>query len=98
VVAYVSLYEGFGLPVVEALACRAVVVASATTAVPEAAGDAAILVDPARQDSIAEGLLTALNDEQLRARLRNAGPLHARSFTLDRFAESTTAAYRSAIG
>ena len=46
VVAYVSLYEGLGLPVLEALACGAVVVASSTTAMPEAAGDAAVLVDP----------------------------------------------------
>jgi glycosyltransferase involved in cell wall biosynthesis len=98
VVAYVSLYEGFGLPVVEALACGAVVVASATTAVPEAAGTAAILVDPTSDDAIAEGIVAAVTDDHLRARLTLAGPVRAEWFSMARFAESTVAAYRAAVG
>ncbi len=97
VVAYVSLYEGLGLPVVEALACGAVVVASSTTAVPEAVGDAGILVDPASADSIADGLIRAATDEGLRSRLTTAGPVWASTFSPDRFAATTIQAYRTAL-
>jgi glycosyltransferase involved in cell wall biosynthesis len=97
VVAYVSLYEGLGLPVLEALACGAVVLASSTTAVPETAGNAAVLVDPADDDAVTAGLLRALNDDSLRVRLTAAGPAWAATFTLERFADSTVAAYRAAL-
>ena len=97
VVAYPSMYEGFGLPVLEALACGAVVVAANATAIPEVAGDAAILVDPMSTEAIAEGLLTALTDEGIRARLRGTGPVRASAFTWDRCAERTTDAYRLAL-
>lgn len=98
VVAYPSLYEGFGLPVLEALACGAVVVASNAAAIPEAAGAAAILVDPTRDEALVKGLLRAATDESLRTRLATAGPRHAAGFTWDRCAEQTVAAYRAAIG
>jgi glycosyltransferase involved in cell wall biosynthesis len=55
-----SLYEGLGLPVLKAMACGAIVVASATTATPEAAGNAAVLVDPSDDDAIVHGLRRAL--------------------------------------
>ena len=97
VVAYVSLYEGLGLPVLEALACGAVVVASSTTAVPEAVGDAGILVDPASEASIADGLIRAGTDEGLRSRLSATGPIWASTFSPDRFATTTIQAYRTAI-
>jgi glycosyltransferase involved in cell wall biosynthesis len=97
VVAYVSLYEGLGLPVLEALACGAVVVASSTTAVPEAVGDAGLLVDPARDEAVIDGLLRACLDESIRGRLMAAGPPWAATFSRARFAESTIAAYRLAI-
>jgi glycosyltransferase involved in cell wall biosynthesis len=97
VVAYVSLYEGLGLPVLEALACGAVVVASSTTAVPEAVGDAGVLVDPTLVDSIAAGILSAATDSALRARLAAAGPAWAGTFTRKRFADGAVQAYRSAI-
>lgn len=97
VVAYPSLYEGFGLPVLEALACGAVVVASNTTAIPEAAGDAAILVDPTSDDALTAGLARAIDDEEARARLIAAGPIHSASFTWARVAEGTMAAYRAAL-
>jgi glycosyltransferase involved in cell wall biosynthesis len=97
VVAYVSLYEGFGLPVIEALACGAVVVASSTTAIPEVAGDAALLVDPASDESMADGIARAATDAGLRDSLRIAGPARAAAFTWERCAELTLDAYRMAL-
>ena len=97
VVAYVSLYEGFGLPVIEALACGAVVVASSTTAIPEVAGDAAFLVDPASDESVADGISRAATDAELRASLTLAGPARAATYTWERCAERTLEAYRLAL-
>jgi alpha-1,3-rhamnosyl/mannosyltransferase len=98
VVAYPSLYEGFGLPALEALACGAIVVASNATAIPEAVGGAALLVDPTREEAIAEALRRAATDEQLRSHLVVAGPVHAAGFTWERCAEQTVVAYRAAVG
>lgn len=98
VVAYPSLYEGFGLPVAEALAIGAIVVASGTTAIPEVAGDAAILVDPTDDDALTEGLLAAATDETLRTRLGEAGPRQAATLTWEAGAEATVGAYRIALG
>jgi glycosyltransferase involved in cell wall biosynthesis len=98
VVAYPSRYEGFGLPVLEALACGAVVVAANATAIPEVAGHAAILVDPNRDEAVIAGLLSAVTDVALRTRLRIAGPVRASSFTWDRCADKTVVAYRRALG
>jgi glycosyltransferase involved in cell wall biosynthesis len=98
VVAHISLYEGFGLPVLEAMACGAIVVASSTTAIPETAGDAAVLVDPTDEEAVTDGLRRALTDETLRARLANAGPRRAASFSATRFAGTTVHAYRVTLG
>lgn len=75
---YPSLYEGFGLPVLEALACGAPVVTSAVSSLPEVAGAAAVLVDPEQVASIADGIRRALAEAD---RLRRAGPPQARPFS-----------------
>jgi glycosyltransferase involved in cell wall biosynthesis len=97
-VAYLSIYEGFGLPVAEALAIGAIVVASSTTAIPEVAGDAAILVDPLDDEAIRNGLERALTDEKLRTWLKQAGPRRAAHLTWQACAEATVSAYHVAIG
>jgi glycosyltransferase involved in cell wall biosynthesis len=98
VVAYVSTYEGFGLPVVEAMAAGTPVVASGVTSVPEVAGDGAVLVDPTSVDDICRGLLAAATDEALRERLIVAGRLRAEAYGPDAVVGATLAAYRHALG
>jgi glycosyltransferase involved in cell wall biosynthesis len=97
-VAYLSTYEGFGLPVAEALATGAIVVASNTTSIPEVAGDAAILVNPLDDEAIAHGLETALTDGDVRRRLRIAGPRRAAALTWRNCADATVTAYHVALG
>jgi len=96
-VAMPSRYEGFGLPVLEAQACGAVVVSVRAGAIPEVAGEAAILVEPGSDDALADGLRTALTDTTLRASLAVAGPRHAAGFTWDRCAAATVEGYRRAL-
>lgn len=92
VFAYVSLYEGFGLPVVEAMATGTAVLASETTAVGELAAGAAMLVNPFNTDSMAEKLLLLIQDGDLAERLRIAGLARAAQYswghTIDRLAGS----------
>ncbi len=90
-VAYPSLYEGFGIPVLEALACGAPVVTSAGTAMEEIADGAAVLVDPRDADAIAGGIREAIGR---RDELAALGPERARGFTWRAAAEATAAVYR----
>ena len=94
-VAYPSLYEGFGYPVVEAMACGTPVVTSAGGATEEIAGGAAVLVDPLDPDSIRAGIDRAIAH---RDELVPQGLARARAFAPDRFAEATVAVYREALG
>ncbi len=88
-----SLYEGFGLPVAEAMACGAAVLTSNTSALPEVAGDAALLVDPANQGAIEEGLCRLSQDDALVASLCARGPNQAAKFTWEAAARATFASY-----
>jgi glycosyltransferase involved in cell wall biosynthesis len=97
VFAYPSLYEGFGLPVVEALACGTPVLTAGSSSLPEAAGEAAIVVDPLDTNDIASGLASLLADSSLREHLRARGHAHARKFTWMATAERTARVYRRAV-
>lgn len=93
---YPSLAEGFGLPVLEAMACGLPVVSADTSAIPEVAGDAALLVDPGDPEALAGALERVLGDGRLRRNLVEKGLRRARAFTWERTARETLAAYRRA--
>jgi len=84
-----SLYEGFGLPVLEALACGTPVVCSNASSLPEVAGDAALLVDPLDVGGLAAALARVLGDEELRAELIQRGFEQAKGFSWERCARET---------
>ena len=86
-----SLYEGFGLPCLEAMACGTPVVAASRGALPETCGDAAILVDPDDGDALAAAAVTAASDTGRRTTLRDAGLARASELTWDRAARATDA-------
>ena len=90
-VAYPSLYEGFGIPVLEALACGAPVVTSAGSAMAELADGAAVLVDPRDEEAIADGIREAI---ERRHELARRGPRVARAYSWQRSAELTVDVYR----
>jgi glycosyltransferase involved in cell wall biosynthesis len=97
-VAYVSLYEGFGLPVAEAMAAGTPVVASSTTSIPEVAGGAALLVDPTDPAAIAQALVTGITDVDRRAAMIEAGRRRAAAFLPEAGVEKYLDAYRVALG
>jgi glycosyltransferase involved in cell wall biosynthesis len=94
VFAYPSLYEGFGLPLLEAMACGVPVVCSNRASLPEVAGDAALLVDPTDEPAIAAALVRALHDDDLRREMVAKGLRRAREFTWDRAARNLLSVYR----
>jgi glycosyltransferase involved in cell wall biosynthesis len=97
VFAYPSVYEGFGLPLVEAMACGTPVIASDTTSLPEAVGANGILVPPMDVDAWTEALRHLLDDAGARTDLARRGPLHAQQFTWMETARQTAGSYRRAL-
>lgn len=93
-----SLYEGFGLPVLEAMARGVPVACSDAASLPEVAGDAALLFDPREEARIAEAIRRLLSEPGLAARLRERGLARVREFTWERTARATLESYRRALG
>jgi len=98
VFAFPSLQEGFGLPVLEAMACGTPVVAGNNSSIPEVAGEAAILIDSKNADSLAKGLASVLTDGSLRAVMSTQGLQQSARFSWSRCAEETQAVYCRARG
>lgn len=92
-----SRFEGFGLPVLEAMACGAVVACSTASSLPEVAGDAAIGFDPDDEQACADAIVRGLTDEEARRELRERGLARAATFTWERTAMATLRAYRDAL-
>ena len=98
VFAYPAHYEGFGLPVLEAMACGVPVVTSDVSSLPEVAGDAALLVDPEDEEELAAALLEVITDARLAMALRDRGLRRAAEFSWSETARLTVNAYRAALG
>jgi glycosyltransferase involved in cell wall biosynthesis len=96
--AYPSVYEGFGLPILEAMACGAPVVTSNISAMPDTAGGAACLVEPHDEASIAAGLERVITDSGLREGLRRSGLQRAADFTWEDTAKRTATVLHDAVG
>ncbi len=96
-VLYLSLYEGFGFPPVEAMACGSVVLASNRASIPECVGDAGVLVDPSDIDEIAENMIRLLNDKDLRQELGKRAIVRAKHFSWERSASTLMALYQDVV-
>ena len=91
---YPSLYEGFGLPPLEAMSCKAPVITSNLSSIPEVTGDNAILINPHNINELEKALVTLLNDEVLKTSLSEKGYLRSLEFTWTKTVQNTLDAYR----
>ena len=96
--AYPSLYEGFGLPPLEAMACGVPVISSQTSSLPEVVGDAGLLIDPHDADALTNTLRQVLEDRALAADLAGRGVQRARHFSWKKTADETVTVYRRVVG
>jgi glycosyltransferase involved in cell wall biosynthesis len=92
-----SLSEGFGLPGLEAMSYGTPVASSNATCLPEVYGDAAVYFDPTSVDDMARVISDTLNDKELLAKLRKAGPEHAKKFSWEKMARETLDVYEKAL-
>lgn len=92
-----SLYEGFGMPVLEAMACGTPVVASSAASLPEVMGDAGLLVDPCTPEALADAVARVLENRDLALALSQRGLARAQQFTWKRTAQETLEVYRQAL-
>jgi glycosyltransferase involved in cell wall biosynthesis len=95
--AYLSEYEGFGLPPLEAMQCGVPVIASGTTSLPEVVGDAGVLVNPQDETAVAEALCRLCRDEAWRQDLGARGKVRASMFTWQRCVDNVMATYQAAM-
>ncbi|MDI6704119.1 MAG: glycosyltransferase family 1 protein [bacterium] len=91
---YPSIYEGFGLPPLEAMACDCPVITSNTSSLPEVVGDAAILVDPLDVDNLSESIYRVLNDEYLKKAIRCRGIERVKEFSWEKSVRETLRVYK----
>lgn len=95
VMIYPSLFEGFGLPVAEAQASGCPVITSDTSSLPEAGGDAAIYIDPAKPETIGQAIATVLSDKNLRETMIAKGKANAQRFSPENYAKQLKQLYKS---
>ena len=91
---YPSIYEGFGIPPLQAMACKVPVITSNLSSLPEVVGDAAIMVNPYDINKISEAIRTLYNDLDKRSELVNKGVIQSKKFSLENFAKNTIDVYR----
>ena len=94
---YASSFEGFGLPVLEAMACGVPVITSNVTSLPEVAGNAALMVTPGNALELAHAISNVLNDSMLRDKMRQEGIKHASNFSWQRTAQATMNIYEESL-
>ena len=94
---YPSLYEGFGLPPLEAMSCKTAVITSNLTSIPEVTNDSAILIDPFNPDELSSNLFKLLDNDEFRQDLANKGYIRSLDFSWENTAKKTLSAYKSLL-
>ena len=94
---YPSLYEGFGLPPLEAMSCKAPVITSNISSIPEVTDDAAILINPAKDDELESSIVTLLNSDSLKLQYSEKGYKRSLEFSWENTAKKTLEAYAKIV-